>query len=152
MAFFLVGRIKWHTDFSGAVESGLFKMMAIGLGKFAGARAYHTFGYRLGLERMIRSVGEKVFSSGKMLGGLAIQEGAHHETAGLIVVSSSEGCRAMLAHEEELLREVKSWKLNLPASEIDVLIVDEVGKKYQRLRHGYKGDQSQRLWPCESLC
>ncbi len=48
---FLVPRIKWHTDFSGVIESGLFKMMAIGVGKFAGARQYHTFGYRLGLER-----------------------------------------------------------------------------------------------------
>ncbi len=45
-AVFLVGRVKWHTDFSGAIESGLFKMMAIGLGKFAGARQYHTFAYR----------------------------------------------------------------------------------------------------------
>src|SRR4051812_31248703 len=70
---FLVPRIKWHTDFSGAIESGLFKMMAIGVGKFAGARQYHTFGYRMGLERVIRSVGSKILSSGKVLGGLAIQ-------------------------------------------------------------------------------
>jgi Lactate racemase N-terminal domain len=125
---FLVGRIKWHTDFSGAVESGLFKMMAIGLGKFSGAQTYHTYAYRMGLERVIRSVGEKVFSSGKILGGLAIQEGAHHETAGLVAVSGALGCEAMFAREEELLREVKSWKANLPASEIDVLIVDEMGK------------------------
>ncbi len=125
---FLVGRVKWHTDFSGTIESGLFKMMAIGLGKFAGARAYHTFAYRMGLDRMIRSVGEKVFNSGKILGGLAIQEGAHHETAGLVAVSSAAGCSAMRAREEELLRQVKSWKANLPAPEIDVLIVDEMGK------------------------
>jgi hypothetical protein len=46
---FLVGRVKWHTDFAGAIESGLFKMMAIGLGKFAGAQRYHTYAYRLGL-------------------------------------------------------------------------------------------------------
>jgi hypothetical protein len=125
---FLVGRVKWHTDFSGTIESGLFKMMAIGLGKFSGARAYHTYAYRMGLDRMIRSVGEKVFSSGKILGGLAIQEGAHHETAGLVAVSSAGGCDAMWVREEELLRQVKSWKANLPAPEIDVLIVDEMGK------------------------
>ncbi len=125
---FLVSRVKWHTDFSGALESGLFKMMAIGLGKFAGARQYHTFGYRIGLEQMIRSVGVSVFASGKVLGGLAIQEGAHHETAGLVAVSSSQGLEAMMAQEEKLLREVKSWKANLPASDIDVLIVDEIGK------------------------
>ena len=125
---FLVGRIKWHTDFSGALESGLFKMMAIGLGKFAGARQYHTFAYRIGLEQMIRSVGASVFASGKVLGGLAIQEGAHHETAGLVAVTSSQGLDAMMAQEEKLLREVKAWKANLPAPDIDVLIVDEIGK------------------------
>lgn len=125
---FLVGRIKWHTDFSGDIESGLFKMMAIGLGKFAGARRYHTYAYRMGLEKMIRSVGEAVFNSGKILGGLAIQEGAHHETAGLVAVSAADGLRAMLDKEEKLLCEVKSWKANLPVSELDILIVDEIGK------------------------
>ncbi len=54
---FLIGRVKWHTDFAGKIESGLFKMMAIGLGKFAGAQRYHTFAYRLGLEHVIRSIG-----------------------------------------------------------------------------------------------
>ncbi len=125
---FLVPRIKWHTDFSGALESGLFKMMAIGIGKFAGAHQYHTFAYRIGLEQMIRSVGAKIFSTGKVLGGLAIQEGAHHETAGLTALSSSQGLAAMIAREEELLRETKSWMAKLPAPEIDILIVDEIGK------------------------
>ncbi len=125
---FLVARVKWHTDFSGAIESGLFKMMAIGLGKFAGAQRYHTFAYRMGLEKMIRSVGAKVFATGKMLGGVAIQEGAHHETAGLVCVPTTRGLEAMLATEEHLLHQVKSWKANLPAPEIDILIVDEIGK------------------------
>ena len=125
---FLLPRVKWHTDFSGTIESGLCKMMAIGLGKFAGAQQYHNFAYRIGLEQMIRAVGAKVFSSGKVLGGLAIQEGAHHETAGLVPLSSSEGLEPMVAHEERLLREVKSWMAKLPVPEIDVLIVDEIGK------------------------
>jgi hypothetical protein len=125
---FLVSRVKWHTDFEGAIESGLFKMMAIGSGKFSGAQQYHTFGYRLGMERVIRSVGRKVHASGKILGGLAIQEGAHHETAGLAAISASGGADEMLAREEELLREVKSWMARLPAPDIDVLIVDEIGK------------------------
>jgi hypothetical protein len=125
---FLVPRVKWHTDFSGSIESGLFKMMAIGVGKFAGARQYHTFGYRMGLERVILSIGSKVLSSGKVLGGLAIQEGAHHETAGLVAISASGGAQAMLAQEERLLQQVKSWRAKLPASEIDILIVDEIGK------------------------
>src|SRR5947208_12623533 len=65
----LVGRVKWHTDFAGKIESGLFKMMAIGLGKFAGAQRYHAYAYRgLGLEHVIRSVGRQVLASGKILG------------------------------------------------------------------------------------
>jgi len=125
---FLVARVKWHTDFAGAVESGLFKMMAIGLGKFAGAQRYHSFAYRMGLETMIRSVGASVFASGKILGGLAIQEGAHHETAGLTAVGTAQGLESMLAQEEAILRQVKSWMAKLPAPEIDILIVDEIGK------------------------
>ena len=113
---FLVGRVKWHTDFSGSLESGLFKMLAIGLGKFAGARQYHTFAYRLGLERVIRSVGSKVFATGKILGGLAIQEGAHHETAGLVALSGTEGSEAMMKREEALLAEVKTWKAEVNRS------------------------------------
>ncbi len=127
-AVFLVARVKWHTDFAGAVESGLFKMMAIGLGKFAGAQSYHSFAYRMGLETMIRSVGAKVFASGKVLGGLAIQEGAYHETAGLTAVSTAQGLESMLAEEEAILRKVKSWMAKLPAPEIDILILDEIGK------------------------
>ncbi len=64
----LIGRVKWHTDFAGKIESGLFKMMAIGLGKFAGAQRYHTYAYKLGLEHVIRSVGRQVLKSGKILG------------------------------------------------------------------------------------
>jgi hypothetical protein len=82
----LLGRVKWHTDFAGKIESGLFKMMAIGLGKFAGAQRYHTYAYRLGLEHVIRSVGRQVLGSGKILGGLAILEDAHHKTAQLTAV------------------------------------------------------------------
>ncbi len=125
---FLIGRVKWHTDFSGRLESGLYKMMAIGLGKFAGARQYHTFAYRLGLEQVIRSAGSQILGTGKVLGGLAIQEGAHHETAGLTVINFKEGQAAVIAKEESLLAEVKSWRAKLPAPEIDVLIIDEIGK------------------------
>jgi hypothetical protein len=125
---FLVGRVKWHTDFSGGIESGLCKMMAIGLGKLAGAQRYHTAAYRIGLEAAIRGVAEVVVGTGKVLGGLAIQEGARHETAGLSIVSALNGLEPLVRREEELLTEVKTWMARLPAPEIDVLIVDEIGK------------------------
>ena len=119
----LVGRVKWHTDFAGKIESGLFKMMAIGLGKFAGAQRYHACAYRLGLEHVIRSVGRQVLASGKILGGLAILEDAHHHTAKLDAVPVEE----MEAREEANLELVKSWMARLPV-DADVLILDEIGK------------------------
>jgi hypothetical protein len=119
----LVGRVKWHTDFAGNIESGLFKMMAIGLGKFAGAQRYHTYAYKLGLEQVIRSIGRQVLASGKILGGLAILEDANHNTAQVTAVP----VEAMEQREEELLRLVKSWMGRIPM-DLDVLILDEIGK------------------------
>ena len=119
----LVGRVKWHTDFAGKIESGLFKMMAIGLGKFAGAQRYHTYAYRLGLEHVIRSVGRQVLKSGKILGGLAILEDAHHNTAKLDPVP----VEIMEQREEENLALVKSWMAKIPM-DLDILIMDEIGK------------------------
>ena len=120
----LVGRVKWHTDFAGKLESGLFKMMAIGLGKFAGAQRYHTYAYRLGLERVIRSVGRQVLASGKILGGLAILEDANHNTGQLTAVPVQD----MERREEELLALVKQWMGKIPVPALDILILDEIGK------------------------
>jgi len=120
----IVSRVKWHTDFSGALESGLFKMMAIGIGKFAGAQNYHNRAYNIGMERVIRSVGRQVLASGKMLGGLAILEDAHHNTAHLSAVPA-EG---MEQQEEALLAKVKSWMGRIPVDPLDVLILNRIGK------------------------
>jgi hypothetical protein len=122
---FLVNRIKQHTDFAGKIESGLYKMMAIGLGKWAGAKNYHMYARLNGLEAMIRSVGRQVLSSGKILGGLAILEDAYHNTAKLAAVSASN----MEAREEELLALSKTWAATLPC-DLDLLIVDEMGKNF----------------------
>ena len=122
-AVMLVNRVKWHTDFSGKLESGIFKMMAIGIGKFAGAKQYHTFAYRMGLEEVIRSVGRKVLDTGKILGGLAILEDANHDTAQVTAVRSGE----MESKEEALLALTKSWMGHIPMP-LDILIVDEIGK------------------------
>jgi len=122
----LVGRVKWHTDFAGKIESGLFKMMAIGLGKFAGAKQYHAFAYRMGLEAVIRSVGRKVLGSGKILGGLAILEDGNHDTACVRAVRVEE----MEQKEEENLALVKSWMARLPVQALDILILNEIGKVY----------------------
>jgi hypothetical protein len=122
-AVMIVARVKWHTTFDGRLESGLMKMAAIGLGKFAGAQKYHTHAQRLGLEHVIRTVGRRVLESGKMIGGLAIVEDAHHNTARLDAVPAD----CMEQRDEENLVLAKSWMPRLPC-DLDVLIVDQMGK------------------------
>ncbi len=122
-ATLIVGRVKWHTTFAGRIESGLMKMMAIGLGKFAGAQKYHTHSQRLGLEHVIRTAGRVVLQSGKMIGGIAIVEDAHHHTAKIEAVRAS----CMEQRDEENLALAKSWMPTLPC-DLDVLIVDQMGK------------------------
>jgi hypothetical protein len=119
----IVARVKWHTNFNGRLESGLMKMMAIGLGKFAGARKYHAHAQRLGLEHVIRAAGRRVLQSGRMIGGLAILEDGRHNTAKLDAVPA--GC--MEQRDEENLALVKTWMPRLPC-DLDVLIVDRMGK------------------------
>ena len=123
---FLIGRVKWHTDFAGKIESGLYKMMAIGLGKFAGAQRYHTYAYKLGLEHVIRHVGRQVLKSGKILGGLAILEDANHNTAQLTAVPVD----VMEQKEEELQALTKSWQGHIPVKQLDLLMIDEIGKTF----------------------
>jgi hypothetical protein len=122
-ATMVVGRVKWHTNFNGGVESGLMKMTAIGIGKFAGARQYHAFARDLGLEHVIRTVGRLALHHSNIIGGLAIVEDAHHHTARLDAVPADQ----FESREEENLTFAKSLMPRLPC-DVDVLIVDEIGK------------------------
>jgi hypothetical protein len=123
-AVFLVNRVKWHTTFDAPIQSGLVKMAAIGLGKLQGATHYHRYAVRLGLGPVIRSVGRHVLQSGKILGGLAILEDAHHATAKVVALPAAE----IEAGEEKLLAEALSWMPRILFDSVDILIVDEVGK------------------------
>jgi hypothetical protein len=124
-AVMVIGRVKWHTSFSGRLESGLMKMLAIGAGKLAGAKGFHSCGYRIGMEQAIRSGGRKVLETGKVLGGLAVLEDANHNTAKIEAVPAE----CLERREEELLELAKSWKARIPVKHLDVLIVDEIGKE-----------------------
>jgi hypothetical protein len=143
----LLSRVKWHTSFEGKLESGVHKMMAIGLGKWEGAKRYHAWSLRIGMEAVIRSVGKVVLGTGKMLGGLAILEDAYHNTAGVYAL----GTTAMAEREEELLRRTKTWKANVPVSQVDLLIVDEMGKNISGTGMDAKvinrGPQGPNKWP-----
>jgi len=118
-----VARVKWHTTFAGAIESGLMKMLSIGMSKFAGAQKYHVYAQRLGLEHVIRTAARHVLAGGKVVGGLAIVEDAHHHTARVEAVPAA----GLEQREEAILALAKSWMPALPC-DVDVLIVDAMGK------------------------
>ena len=120
----VVNRVKEHTDFSGKIESGLVKMMAIGLGKRDGASSYHKASLHYGFERVLRGVAEVVLGTGKIAFGLGIIENQYDETAVISAVHSD----TLVEEEERLQERAKKMAARLPFDELDVLIVDEIGK------------------------
>jgi hypothetical protein len=120
----LVNRVKPHTDFHGPVESGLGKILAIGLGNHRGAAALHAGGIPA-LGGAIEAAARMVVASGKILGGLAILENAYEKTAAveLVVADGIAG-----AAENALLQRAGGLMARLPFDELDVLVVDEMGK------------------------
>jgi len=121
----IVNRIKQHTDFIGKIESGLIKMMAIGLGKRDGAAMYHKATMHYGFERVLRTVAEVVLSTGKIAFGLGVLENAYDETAIITALHPDE----LMEEEEKLQEKAKEMAARLPFDELDVLIVDEIGKE-----------------------
>src|SRR5436190_5763646 len=120
----LVNRVKPHTDFKGSIESGLFKMMTIGLGKYAGAIQYHRANIHHGYETVITSVGREMLSKSRIGFGLGIVENGYDETARIEAFTAED----LEAGERRLLKDAREWMAGLPFSPIDVLIVEEIGK------------------------
>jgi hypothetical protein len=120
----VVARVKTHTDFDAEIESGLFKMMAIGLGKQHGAEHYHRAGHHYGYAQVFPQVGKAVLETGRILFGLGIVENGYDETAKVQALLPEDFWEG----EKALLRESKAWMARLPFEKIDLLIVDEMGK------------------------
>jgi len=118
------GRVKPHTCFTGEIESGLLKMMLIGLGKHAGAAVYHRAIQNYSFDQIVRSVAGNVLSKCGILAGLAVVENAYDETAKVAAVAPVD----FVEREKELLVDAKKWMPRLPFMKVDLLIVDEVGK------------------------
>jgi hypothetical protein len=121
----VVARIKPHTSYHGPVESGLLKMMMIGLGKHAGALTYHRILLEQPYDRVVRSVGRLMRAKGKIAFGLALVENAYDETALVEAVLPGD----FEPVEERLLALARNWLPRLPWREADLLIVDEIGKE-----------------------
>ncbi|MFB2938245.1 lactate racemase domain-containing protein [Aerosakkonemataceae cyanobacterium BLCC-F154] len=120
----VVNRVKPHTGFVGDIESGLMKMMLIGLGNHAGAKIYHRAIVNYSFGQIVRSVAQEVLSRCRVVFGLAVVENAYDQTALIRAIEPQE----FEDRERELLILAKQWMPRLPFMTADVLIVDEIGK------------------------
>ncbi len=120
----VVNRVKPHTDFKGSIESGLFKMMTIGLGKLTGATQYHRANVSRGYETVITAVGREMLAKARIGFGLGIVENGYDETARIEAFNAAE----LEAGERRLLKDAREWMARLPFGQLDVLVVEEVGK------------------------
>lgn len=120
----VMGRVKPHTSFTGEIESGLHKMMLIGLGKHKGAALYHQAIVHYSFDRIVKSVGQQVIEKCSVLFGLGIVENQYDQTA-LVRSTAPED---FVETEKELLILAKRWLPSIPFDRIDLLIVDYIGK------------------------
>ena len=124
-AVIVVNRVKPHTAFRGPYESGLMKMMTIGMGKHAGASVCHQAGFGR-MHHLVPLFGHEVLKSGKIAFGLAVLENAYDETCHVEALLPEE----FEAREPELLKQAYGLMGRLQFKQADVLIVDEIGKDY----------------------
>lgn len=120
----IINRIKPHTDFSGSIGSGIMKMLVVGLGKRTGAANYHVSASRFGYEQVLRILARGLLGKVPLLCGLAVVENQFHETARVAVMDPT----TLEATEEKLFLEAKALMPRLPFEEIDLLIIDRIGK------------------------
>jgi hypothetical protein len=121
----VINRVKPHTGFTGDIGSGLLKMMTIGTGKHRGAVQAHRANIRLGYERMITGLGAGMLRSGRIAFGLGVVENGYDETALIQAFLPDQ----LEAGERELFRKARAWMAKLPFEDLDLLIVDEIGKE-----------------------
>ncbi|MDA7979047.1 MAG: [Fe-S]-binding protein [Pirellulales bacterium] len=120
----VINRIKPHTHFVGDIQSGLVKMLLIGLGKHEGAKLAHRAAIDYGWQRIAHAGAKLAIANSNCAAGLAIIENGFDETAELIGLSPED----FLTSERELLQQAESLMAKLPFASADVLIVDETGK------------------------
>jgi len=120
----VVGRVKPHTDFKDKIESGLMKMIVIGLGKQKGAEMIHRFKSE-GYHKLLPEAARLIMKKAPIILGLGVVENARHEIA---IVKAIEP-KDIEAEEMELLEKAKGLLARIPFKDMDVLIIDEIGKE-----------------------
>jgi hypothetical protein len=124
-ALIVVNRIKPHTSFHGDFESGLLKMLAVGLGGPDGAASLHGCQPSL-LSRAVAEAGMTVLKSCPVILGLAILEDANEQTRKIVAIEPEDIFEA----EKKLLSESRQYLPGLPTAVLDILIVDQIGKNF----------------------
>jgi hypothetical protein len=119
-----IGRVKVHTDFHGEVESGLYKMLAIGLGKQRGADSLHASGFE-NFPWLIPAAGRFVLERLPVPFGIAVVDNGYGELALVGAVPAEQ----IETREAELLNEARQRMARLPIAQLDVLVVDQMGKE-----------------------
>ncbi|ELZ28395.1 hypothetical protein C474_14844 [Halogeometricum pallidum JCM 14848] len=124
-AILVLNRVKAHTNFSGPVESGLTKMSVVGLGKQRGAKSFHSTAIAEGYVETLRAALSVVESETPLLGGVALVENFEEEIARVESIPTD----SFLDREPELLELAYEEMPTLPVEEVDLLVVDELGKE-----------------------
>lgn len=119
----LLNRIKPHTAFRGPIESGLVKMLTIGLGKQKGAEICHARGFKYMAQTLVE-MGSLLLDKTKVTFGLGIVENAYDQTHSITAIPA----KLLLDEEPKLLLVAKSLMPSLPMNQLDVLVIDEIGK------------------------
>jgi hypothetical protein len=121
----LINRIKKHTEFEHEFESGLLKMMAIGIGKQAGAARYHQAMFSYGYANVLAAIADVVMQQVPILFGVGIVENGYGQTAKIGICPRDQ----IKTEEIELLKLAKQLAPALPFKEADILFIDEMGKE-----------------------
>lgn len=118
-------RIKPHTAFRGPYESGMMKMMAIGLGKQYGAEVCHEAGFK-NMAKNVPLFGKCIIKNAPVLFAVPTIENAFDETCRILAVAAED----IEAQEPELLKEAFTYMPRILVDSCDVLIVDQIGKNF----------------------
>ena len=121
----VLNRIKLHTCFAGTIQSGLIKMMVVGMGKIKSAQTFHETPSSHMKDRLVE-MGSLILDSGKIIGGLGILEDGFDATAEIYAAAPDE----ILREEPKWVERHRTYFPRLPVSALNVLIVDEIGKTF----------------------
>jgi hypothetical protein len=121
----IVNRIKEHTEYIGDTESGILKMAVVGLGRQPGAETMHRLAVNISYYKAIHAIAGSLFKNLRILGAVALLEDHSNRLRRVEAIPADE----VFAREPQLLQESRIYKPKLPFEELDVLLIDEIGKE-----------------------